>query len=181
MRKTKFGTKKHVYGFKDRLKAQAEFCKRFKTWLGSRPDIRTVESATREQEFEGIDLRAYTNSGIMNVQLKTDFNAHRTRNVCFETISQAYPDRNGVLGWGFKLHSVDWLVWLIAGCNYMFFLRPERVVDWVIENYDSLENFSVENPEYVSLGVLIPIWRLRTDMGALGHSLPKGGQNATTN
>jgi hypothetical protein len=150
-------TGKRVYDFQDRIKEQQPYIDRFIRWLELRQKVISVEVAGWNEDMNGIDLKVLTREeGLVEMQIKTDFNSHRTGNLCWETISQAYPEKEGVIGWGFyKLP--EYIVYLSAVADEIHIFKTEELRGFIIKNYDKLAPFSTLNKAYTTLGSLFPI------------------------
>jgi len=154
-------TEKPVYDFKTKFAEQSEYFERFCHWLEKRPHVRAIRVATNEEEKNGIDVIADTESGSVNFQVKTDFNTHWSGNIVFEIISQAYDDQGCVIGWGFNLLAVDYIVYIVAGTGEIYVFLAKDIVRWVIDNFNTLKPNNPKNPTYTTLNVLIPLKRIR--------------------
>ena len=151
-----------IYNFQDCIERQADYFNAFSKWLLSKSNIKECKLATEmEDKKQGIDLWIITQEGReIPFQVKTDFKAEKTRNICFETVSQAYPPeacKESVIGWGFKLDKVQYITFIIAGEGSIYIFKPPKLFAWVMQNYNCLRGFKARNKTYDTLGVLLPL------------------------
>ena len=154
-------TKKPVYDFKKQYKRQAEYFDRFIVWLEKLwlPD--KIRMATREEESQGIDLTIALTGHEFRFEVKTEFRAERTKNLCFETVSYASPGNRGKVGWGLKMEETSNIIYIVPGPDDIYFFVPEILQQWVFDNYSTLRPFVAKNEGYVTLGVLMPISKIQ--------------------
>lgn len=146
-----------MFDFEVQVKRQEEYYTCLMDWLKSQRDVQDLQQATEQEDrHKGIDLWIITAEGKrVSLQVKIDFWAHKTGNLIFEVISQAYSDR-AVLGWAFTTRA-ECLVFLIASTGDVYLFRTSEYVRWAIDHYDGLPNFSAENKGYKTLGCKISL------------------------
>lgn len=153
-------TNKRVHDFRKKYRQQRLWFNLFIEWLHRHNQVDHLRVATRDEEVRAIDLVTIIDGKSVTIEVKTEFAASRTGNLCFEVISQARVKDRGVIGWGFKLDSTDWITYILPETGDLYIFDTEKLQSWVIENYQSLRNFSARNPDYSTLGVLMPISRV---------------------
>jgi len=158
----------NIYEFERQKKLQVQFVDAFADWMENRTDVEDVNRPTHAQDLSGVDLVVKEKDGrVINFQIKTDFLADKTNNLPYEIISQAYSDRPSEIGWGLdftdesKKQKYEYLVYIIAGTGEILIVEICRLAGWVIYNFKGLKTFSTLNKDYVTLGVLIPIMKIR--------------------
>lgn len=156
-------TNKRVHDFREKYRQQQASFNWFIEWLHRNVefDRGSLRIATREEEARSIDLSLRQHGKPLTIEVKTEFAASRTGNLCFEVISQARIRERGVIGWGFKLESTDWITYILPETGDLYIFDTVELQRWVVDNYQSLRNFSARNREYFTLGVLMPISRVK--------------------
>ncbi len=136
---------KPVYDFAGCVDAQKPHNEQFVKWLEARPQIVNVRKATLEEDMRGIDFFITTDGGEYTIQLKVDFKADKTGNLPCETISQAYHERNSVIGAEFNMAGVDYIFFLLIPSRRILGYRFSEFVQYVIQHYSDFRNFAANN------------------------------------
>lgn len=146
-----------MYDFDQQIKEQEEYYTALMDWLKAQTNIAEIQQATEEEDrHKGIDLWVVTTDNRrISLQVKIDFWSDKTGNLIFELISQAYPDR-AVLGWSFTT-SADYLLFLVALTGDVYIFKTHEYVEWVLNHYATLQNFSAANRGYKTLGCKVPL------------------------
>lgn len=168
---------KRIHGFREKYNQQRRSFSQFIEWLHRQTDfeVANLRVATREEEARSIDLSLTMDGRPFTIEVKTEFAASSTGNLCFEVISQARVKERGVIGWGFKLESTDWITYILPSTGDLYIFDTDRLQKWIIANYQSLRNFSARNPDYFTLGVLMPITRVKELCRLTGNLSDQGG------
>ena len=151
---------KPVYDFHDRMQASKPYEDRLMGLLESMPEVERVERASYDDDKnKGIDLWIYPTNGTQPIamQVKTDFNTNRTGNITFETVSQAYTDKAGKVGWGLTLDHADRIAFIVPKWDVAYIFHSDQYVRWCLENYKELIPKSVKNEGYLTLISLVPL------------------------
>ncbi len=149
---------KTVYRFDQCVKRQEQVSDMFERWLSSRPKVAKVIKAGIEDDMQGIDYILTTSEGnTRNIQLKVDFKADYTGNIPVEVVSQAYIDKNGVIGSAFKMSRVDYMFFILMPSCRIIGFKFKPFLEYVTMNYERFRNFRADNGTYQTLGFLVPL------------------------
>ena len=162
---------KPVYDFNKQYKRQEEYFDRFIDWLDKVWEPDKIVRATREEERSGIDLKVWLSATEFTFEVKTEFLAEKTGNLCFETVSYARPGNRGLVGWGLKMEETSNIIYIVPGPDDIYFFVPKTLQEWVLDPavYSTLRPFAARNKDYVTLGVLMPLHRVRALCVAQGN------------
>lgn len=148
----------NTYDFNERVESQKEYFEKFKHWLMRQESMLNVREAGIEDDLKGTDLFLETQiNKIYRVQVKVDHLADRTGNIPIEVISQAYSNRNSVIGSCFNMSDVEYLFFILSHSKTVYGYNFRNLLEYVINNYSKFRNFSANNKMYKTLGVLVPI------------------------
>jgi len=150
------------YDFNEQFEKQKEYYVRFEEWFMRVWEPEAIEPATRGEERSGIDMRVVMSDTVFTFEVKTEFRAKATGNLCFETVSYASPGARGQVGWGLKMEDTSNIIYIVPGPEDIYFFTPQSLQEWVLSPsvYRTLRPFAAQNKGYVTLGVLMPIHRV---------------------
>jgi hypothetical protein len=121
-------------------------------WLQNIYKVTDVSSIPRYQEA-GIDrIIERTDGTNASVEYKFDIAAKRTGNLFFETVSN---DVQGIPGWGWTSQA-DYWIFLIPQ-QEIIVIRPGKLRSLVWQHQTTLEERTVPNKSYKTLGVPVPL------------------------
>jgi PDZ domain-containing secreted protein len=151
-----------MYDFNEQIKGQQEYFNQFIEWLKKRKSIIEVNIASKEEDKKGTDLFVKTENGdTFRVQVKVDHKADNTGNIVFETISQAYANKNSVIGAEFNMADVDYIFFILSKSGRILGYKFALLLEFVIDNYKTFENFQADNFGYKTLGVKVPVSQIK--------------------
>jgi len=151
-----------MYDLKERIESQKECFDLFVEWLKKRKSIIEVTTASAEEDKKGTDLFVKTENGdTFRVQVKVDHKTDNTGNIVFETISQAYVNKNSVIGAEFNMSNVDYIFFILSKSGRILGYKFSALLEFVIDNYKTFGNFQSDNFGYKTLGVKIPVSRIK--------------------
>lgn len=90
------------------------------------------------------------------VEYKTDFTAHRTGNLVFETVS---VDTTGAPGWGLS-SKAEYLVYLLAETKTVYLIRLPELRRWMLARAPKFREVTADNGAYRTLSLLAPLREL---------------------
>lgn len=90
------------------------------------------------------------------VEYKTDFIAHRTGNLIFETVS---VDTTGAPGWGLS-SKAEYLVYLLAETKVVYLIWLPELRRWVLARIKRFREVVADNGSYRTLSLLVPLCEL---------------------
>lgn len=152
-----------MYDFKEQVEKQERIFEAFNFWLLNRSTVERVECATRAEDLAGVDLWIY-NPDKMSMQVKIDFIGHSTGNMAYEIVSQAYVgEGEAKLGWGLKLSGIDYLAYILAETGLITIYSAPDLQARVLTLYKTYRTFAASNPNYLTLGVLVPLREFESD------------------
>ncbi len=140
-----------AYGFREQL----ELGKAGESRLnGLWRDLRVVDvSDDPEWRRAGVDrLLVFPDGRQVTVEYKTDFIAHRTGNLVFETVSD---DVTGVPGWGLS-SKAEYLVYLVEKAGVVYLIRLPELREWVLARVSMFRRAAADNGTYRTLSLLVP-------------------------
>lgn len=151
-----------MYSFNEQIEGQKEYFDKFVEWLKKRKSIIEVISASKEEDRKGTDLFVKTENGdTFRVQVKVDHKTDNTGNIIFETISQAYVHKNSVIGAEFDMANVDYIFFVLSKSGRILGYKFASLLEFVIDNYKTFDNFQADNFGYKTLGVKVPVSRIK--------------------
>lgn len=101
-----------------------------------------------------VDLLQITNNGINKIEIKTDFMAHRTGNLAYETTSCKYTNTIGC----FEKTCADYIFYYIINTNVLYIFDTLELRQWVEDNKDNLKLIEMGD---MALGYLIKLNKLK--------------------
>jgi hypothetical protein len=91
-----------------------------------------------------------------SLEYKTDFIAHRTGNLVFETVS---VDTSGTPGWGVS-SKAEYLVYLLAETKVVYIIHLPALRRWVAERSQNFRKVAANNDSYRTISLLVPLREL---------------------
>lgn len=151
-----------MYEFNKQIEGQKECFDLFVEWLKRRKSIIEVTIASKEDDKNGTDLFVKTENGdTFRIQVKVDHKTDNTGNIVFETISQAYANKNSVIGAEFNMVNVDYIFFILSKSGRILGYKFTPLLEYVIDNYKTFENFQADNFGYKTLGIKIPVSKIK--------------------
>lgn len=137
------------YEFKGQLAASEPPVDRVANWLIAHEYI--VSEATKQQQWEGVDLIAAKSSITLRIEVKSDFMAHRTGNVFIELLSNIESGRIGAV-----YSQSDFFCYVIVDTWQCFVLRTEKLRNAISQGvWGPLPFRTVNNGKYHTGGVFV--------------------------
>ena len=125
-------------------------------WLRNIYKVTDVSDTPMYQEA-GIDrIIERTNGTTATVEYKFDIAARRTGNLFFETVSS---DTQGIPGWGWTSQADYWI--FLVPEQEIIVVRPGKLRSLVWQRQTVLEERTVPNKNYKTLGVPVPLSEVR--------------------
>lgn len=155
-----------VYNSTDCISKQQALASKFGDWLASWPNIAQVDCTEHdyEREVKGIDFEAtLTDGSILRYQLKCDFQAHKWRNVLFETVRRAYLNKDGLLGAEFRMSTVHYICYLIVESEILHVVDFKSYYTHVVNNCREWKSVPIYNQvketgeQYITVCWKIPL------------------------
>jgi hypothetical protein len=124
-------------------------------FLASDHEITPVSLAEQRRGIDRVFVRRTTGRRF-TVQYKADWTAHRTGNAFIETVS---VDTNNVPGWALTSQA-DWLIYYLPRDRHAYAIRMAVIRDKVVEWSATYPTTAVQNMDYHTHGVLVPLQEL---------------------
>lgn len=151
-----------MYQFQERVESQMEYYEQFKKWLKRRKNVIKVWDAELKEDIKGTDLfLKTTNEDVFRIQVKVDHKADFTGNLPFETVSQAYSNRNSIIGAEFNMADVHYIFFIFSHTKRILGYQFQPLLSYVIEHYKQFRNFCADNERYKTLGCLVPVEKVK--------------------
>ena len=136
-----------MYEFKAQVKSQVEYYELFRAMVRDRKNVASVQDAELSDDLKGPDLFVRTDKGdILRIQVKVDHIADISGNIPIETISQAYTNRNSVIGAEFNMCEIDYIFFILSKTKQVYGYKFSRLLEYVIANYEQFRNYGANNP-----------------------------------